>query len=178
MLKRIIILTVLLLTGCTNVYKFIDRYIEDHTARTRVSTIGRYTATFHFENAAAKNRTLIAEYPHLQKLTHELVPDSIRFYDVTVFVPASQKSWEVVKRMIGKKASAFTLFTDYIYVVFQPDYWGKGSNRDLRKTAVHELMHHVSIEIYEDGDPNHKREEFWDPGGLIDQILAEYKESR
>jgi len=167
----------ILLAGCTD-YSVQD-YVADLACKKVVSEQGQYRAVFVFENCSAIERKIIAEYPTLQHLVHTtLAPDARRFNDITVFVPANDDSWTAVSELVdgkGSTARAFTVWLPDIYVIFRPDYWVDGSDTRLRRTAVHELAHHVSIEIYDDVDPDHKRCELWNSGGLVDQILDLYK---
>lgn len=171
-----VLLWVCILSSC-GTYRVAD-YIQDHTKHIAVSKNGSYITVFCFENPKDVRIPLINEYPILQRLTHtEITPDSTNFYRVVVFIPAGDSSWTEVHDLINDKsvAKAFTLLTKNIYVVFRPDYWRTGTQTDVRETAVHELMHHVSKEIYGDYDARHAYADLWTRGGLIDQILALYK---
>lgn len=177
-MRKLLGILFLLCFGCD--YAIVE-YVDEHTNKVITSQQGDYRAVFKFENTDAVERDLIEDYPGLQKAVNEIVPDSRKFDNITVFVPGSENSWVKVIKLIysyGNKsvATAFTpVLTEHVYVIFRPEFWQESTNERLTKTAIHELIHHVSLEIYGDVDPGHDRDEFWGKGGFVEQLLKDWK---
>lgn len=175
--------------GCY--YSEADEYVQDHTEHDWYdNTSDGFVVDFLMEESDDVGKSAVSSQNLLlvNRVIYEYTGSQYNtLKSITMWIPSSMKSWNTFNEISPDGSASYddTMFVFYdnsgldsFVLAINPDLWLHGSRTDILYFYVHELTHYISSqENSGDSDHNHLYGEYWDDGGLYDQLLDAVEEA-